>query len=61
MVDDDLQTRLDAIILLLGIIVSLLAGVVLGSGSGATRFYALASFVVLGAVLVMAGVGHDRS
>lgn len=53
MVDDALQYRLDGIILLLVMIVSLLSGLVFGRDYGGEAFFALVSFGVLGGILIV--------
>jgi hypothetical protein len=55
-VDDAVQRRLDAALLLLVVAVSLLAGLVVGATPGARVGVAAVSFVLVGAVLVLAGV-----
>lgn len=55
MVDTALQTRLDGIIFLLTLAVSLLCGLVFGKGFNDEIFYAVLSFVVLGPLVLVLG------
>lgn len=55
MVDTALQIRLDGIIFLLTLAVSLLSGLVFGKGFTDEIFYAVLSFVVLGIVVLVLG------